>query len=65
VVLGRAEREAFEARRYAWRPPVVKVYDEGRDYPDGKWLTMAIGSVSDREDVMELLRMKRPPVLRD
>src|ERR1700754_1896870 len=61
VVLGRAEREKFEEQRYAWRPPLVKLYDEAPAYPDGKWLTMAISSAADRHDVTELLTMKRPP----
>jgi len=61
VVLGRAEREKFEERRYAWRPQLVKLYDGAPAYPDGKWLTMAISSAADRHDVTELLAMKRPP----
>lgn len=61
VVLGGTEREKFEDRRYAWRPPLIKHYDEAPSYPDGKWLTMAISSAADRRDVMELLAMKRPP----
>jgi hypothetical protein len=61
VVLGRAEREKFEERRYAWRSHLVKLYDEAKPYPDGKWLTVGISSADDRHDVMELLAMKRPP----
>lgn len=61
VVLGRAERETFEERRFSWRPELVKHYDEARTYPDGKWLTIAISSAADRRDVTELLTMKRPP----
>ncbi|WP_448095950.1 DUF3788 domain-containing protein [Luteibacter yeojuensis] len=64
VVLGRVEREAFEARRYAWRQPLVTLYDEAREYPDGKWLTIAITSADDLHDVMELASMKRPPISR-
>lgn len=60
VVLGRAEREKFEERRYAWRPPLVKLYDEARAYIDGKWLAVAIASADDLHEVMELLAMKRP-----
>ena len=62
VVLGRAEREKFEARRYFWSPQLVKLYDEARAYPDGKWLTVAISSEDDRREVMELMSMKRPPL---
>jgi hypothetical protein len=62
VVLGRAEREKFEERRYFWSPQLVKLYDEARAYPDGKWLTVAISSADDRHEVMELVSMKRPPL---
>ena len=64
VVLGRQERESFEERRYAWRPPLVQLYDEAREYPDGKWLTIPIASADDRRDVTELVSMKRPPLSR-
>lgn len=63
VVLGRAEREKFEERRYVWRPQVVKLYDEAKTYIDGKWLTVAISSKDDLNDVRDLLTMKRPPTL--
>jgi hypothetical protein len=63
VVLGAAEREKFEARRYGWRPHLGKLYDESRTYPDGKWLNVTISSADDRHDVTELLSMKRPPPL--
>lgn len=65
VVLGGAEREKFEERRYTWRPQLVKLYDEARTYTDGKWLTIAISSTDDRRDVTELLTMKRPSPSRD
>jgi hypothetical protein len=61
VVLGRAEREKFEERRYVWRSQLAKLYDEAKTYPDGKWLTVAISSADDRRDVTGLLTMKRPP----
>jgi hypothetical protein len=62
VVLGTAEREKFEARRYGWRRQMVKLYDEARTYPDGKWLNVTVSSADDRHDVTELLSMKRPPL---
>lgn len=61
VVLGAAEREKFEERRHGWRSHLVKLYDEARPYPDGKWLNVTISSANDRHDVTELLTMKRPP----
>ena len=61
VVMGRAEREKFEERRYVWRPQLIKLYDEAKTYIDGKWLTVAISSADDLHDVTELLTIKRPP----
>lgn len=64
VVLGGAEREKFEKRRYSWSPQLIKLYDEARPYPDGKWLTVAISSAEDLHEVTELVSMKRPPLAR-
>lgn len=64
VVLGRAEREKFEERRYFWSPRLLKLYDDARTHPDGKWLTIPISTTDDREEVMELLQMKRPALAR-
>jgi hypothetical protein len=64
VVLGGAEREKFEQRRYSWSPQLVKLYDDTRTYHDGKWLTVAISSADHRHEVTELVGMKRPPLPR-
>ncbi|MBY3280306.1 DUF3788 domain-containing protein [Rhizobium laguerreae] len=64
VVMGGAEREKFEERRYVWRPQLVKLYDDAKTYIDGKWLTLAILSPDDLHDVTDLLAMKRPPLPR-
>ena len=61
VVLGGAERDKFEARRHAWSPQLVELYDQTKTLQDGKWLTVAVSSADDRRDVLELIRMKRPP----
>ena len=64
IVFGGAEREKFEERRYAWRSPLVELYDQARTYPDGKFLTLPISTADDRQEAMELLMMKRPPPAR-
>lgn len=61
VVLGRIERDKFEERRHFWRPQLIKLYDETYTYHDGKWLTVTIGSANDRDELIELVSMKRPP----
>nr|WP_313066904.1 DUF3788 domain-containing protein [Paraburkholderia sp. LEh10] len=60
VVLGRTERDKFEERRYSWSPQLVKLYDDARAYPDGKWLIVPISSANDRHEITELMTMKRP-----
>jgi hypothetical protein len=62
VVLGRAEREKFEERRYFWRPQLLELYDGAPTYPDGKWLTVPVSNEDDRQELMELVSMKRPPL---
>jgi hypothetical protein len=64
VVLGRAERDKFEERRYVWHLRLVQLYDEAQTFPDGKFLTVPISSTDDLHDVIELLTMKRPPMSR-
>ena len=61
VVMGGAEREKFEERRYVWRPQLVELYDKAKQYTDGKWLTVAVSSAHHLREVTELLIMKRPP----
>lgn len=63
VVLGRSERNNFEERRYFWSPKLVKLYDETHSYPDGKWLTIPVVSVEQRQEIMDLLVLKRSLVL--
>lgn len=65
MVMGKAEREKFEERRYTWSPALVKLYDESRTYHDGKWLTVPIVSTDDRYQLTQLMDMKRPMLLRD
>lgn len=64
VVLGRAEREKFEEQRHSWRPQLLELYDEAREYPDGKWLTVAVSSADARNELTKLISMKRPPLPR-
>jgi hypothetical protein len=61
VVLGRAERDKFEERRYIWRDKLIKLYDEAKVFPDGMFLAVPVATADDRKELIELLIMKRPP----
>ncbi len=61
VILGKAEREAFEQEREDYSPEVQKVYDESTTYHDGKWLMFEIKDQLLHDDMMGLLKIKRKP----
>ncbi|WP_024347771.1 DUF3788 domain-containing protein [Lacrimispora indolis] len=61
VILGKAEREAFDQERENYSPEVQRVYDESTTYHDGKWLMFEIKDPSLFNDMMGLLRIKRRP----
>lgn len=60
VVLGAAERGKTEAQRDKLSPRLMTLYDEAETYHDGKWLKIGISSAGERQDVTELLALKRP-----
>ncbi|TIO35974.1 MAG: DUF3788 domain-containing protein [Mesorhizobium sp.] len=60
VVLGAAERQKAGAQRDKLNPRLMALYDEAETYHDGKWLKIGISSAEERQDVTELLALKRP-----
>lgn len=60
VVLGAAERKKVEAQRDKLSPRLMALYDQTETYHDGKWLKIGISSAGERQDVTELLALKRP-----
>ncbi|MGV0910571.1 DUF3788 domain-containing protein [Martelella sp. FOR1707] len=61
IVLGAAEREKVEARRDAFSPRLMKLYDSTETYRDGKWLKIGVSSADELRDVTDLLILKRRP----
>ncbi|MCE6967092.1 DUF3788 domain-containing protein [Cereibacter sphaeroides] len=61
TVLDEHERFRFEARRDRLSPELCRLHDAATTHPEGKWLKIAISSVDDRLDVIDLLALKRPP----
>lgn len=60
VILGKVEREKYEARRAEFGEYVNELYDRTRQYHDGKWLFMDVTAVNVR-DIKELILIKRKP----
>ena len=61
VILGKAEREKFEAHREEFGAEIQKVYDESVTYHDGKWMMFMPVDTSAFSDFMKLLEIKRKP----
>lgn len=61
IILGKAEREKFEAHRAEFGEAVQKIYDDAAAYHDGKWIMFMPQDVSMFPDFMKLLEIKRKP----
>ena len=61
VVLGKAEREKFEAQRDTFDKIICQEYDEAETYHDGKWLGFDISDEALLDDIIRLLHLKRKP----
>jgi Protein of unknown function (DUF3788) len=60
IVLGAGEREKVEALRTSFSPRLLALYDGAETYHDGKWLKIGVASAEERQEVTELLALKRP-----
>ena len=61
VILGKAEREKFEAVRESFLPEIRSAYDAAQTYHDGKWIMFEPIDESLFDDFMHLLAVKRRP----
>ena len=61
IVLGKAEREIFEASRADFSDYINDFYNKTHQYHDGKWLYLDIISHELAEDIKKLLVIKKKP----
>lgn len=61
VILGKAERAAFEADTERYPAEVRRIYDETKTYHDGKWLMLMPQDTSLFPHIEKLLEIKRKP----
>lgn len=61
VILGKSEREKFEAERDSYTEPLLALYDSTAAYHDGKWLWIPVDETLSFDDVLQMLRLKRKP----
>lgn len=61
IVLGKKEREAFEANSYSYSRETRACYEQTETYHDGKWMMLLPHDSSQYADIERLLRIKRRP----
>lgn len=61
IVLGKAERERFEAVKHTFPPGIQALYDRERTLHDGKWLFIRVADLKDLDAVKRLILIKKKP----
>lgn len=61
VIIGKEERERFEARRDLFSAEVQTVYDRAATYHDGKWILFELKDTALFDEIGRLLQIKRKP----
>jgi hypothetical protein len=61
IILGKAEREKFEARRCDFPKEIQNIYDAERTLHDGKWLLIQVDNLTALESVKQLIQIKKKP----
>lgn len=61
VILGKYERERFEADRPSYTQKICEYYDAATTYHDGKWILFPLDDMSLIDDYIRLLFIKRKP----
>lgn len=61
IILGKIEREKFEAQRDIYTERMLALYDTTESYHDGKWLWIPIDNELSFDDIVNMLKIKRKP----
>lgn len=61
IILGKKEVEKFEAARKEFSPAIVELFENTKQYHDGRWLHIKVPGPGTIEDIKKLLHMKRKP----
>ena len=61
IILGKSEREKFDAQREIFSENVLALYDAVKSYHDGKWLWIPLSDELSFDDIIAMLKIKRRP----
>jgi hypothetical protein len=61
IILGKKEVEKFEAAKNEFSPDIIELFENTKQYHDGRWLHIKIPGPGNLEDIQRLLHLKRKP----
>ena len=61
IILGKSEREKFDAQREIFSENILALYDAAKSYHDGKWLWIPLSVELSFDDIIAMLKIKRRP----
>lgn len=61
IIFGKKEVEKFENSKDEFSPEIVELFENTKQYHDGKWLHIKVPPFEDFEDIRKLLHIKRKP----
>ncbi|WP_010249795.1 DUF3788 domain-containing protein [Acetivibrio cellulolyticus] len=62
IVLGKKEVEMFQDDISRFGAKTVEIFNETKQFHDGKWLWIRVGDENDVEDIIKLLKIKKKPM---
>lgn len=61
IILGKKERDKFEAISGSFSAPIQKLYHSTESFHDGKWLWIPLDENLVMDDIIAMLKIKRRP----
>ena len=62
LIYGKKEREIFESRKKDFPKYLTKIYDNTKEYHDGKWMLIRIENSKYNNELIEMIKIKKKPI---
>ena len=62
LIYGKKEREIFESRKKEFPKYLTKIYDNTKEYHDGKWMLIRIEDSKYNNELIEMIKIKKKPI---
>ena len=61
IIFGKQEVEKFTSSKNEFSPNILKLFENTKQYHDGRWLHIKVPPFENLEDIKKLLRIKKQP----